>query len=102
MKKGDWFVLAGSLTATIPHSFFKEMASICNGTGVHFVLDTSGPALKELVQTQPFLIKPNEQELGELFDTKITTKQEALYYAKKLVEKGVKHVIVSMGGAGAL
>lgn len=102
MKKGDWFVLAGSLTETIPNSFFKEVASICNGNGVHFVLDTSGPSLKELVQTQPFLIKPNEQELGELFDTEITTKQEALYYAEKLVEKGVKHVIVSMGGAGAL
>ena len=51
---------------------------------------------------QPFLIKPNEQELGELFDTEIANKQQAQHYAKKLVEKGVEHVIVSMGGEGAL
>jgi len=51
---------------------------------------------------KPFLIKPNEQELGELFDTVIENKQQAHHYAKKLIEKGVEHVIVSMGGEGAL
>ena len=102
MAKGDWFVLAGSLTNSIPITLFEEIATICTNKGIRFVLDTSGPALKELIHTKPFLIKPNEEELGELFDTKITTKQEALYYAKKLVEKGVQHVVVSMGGEGAL
>ena len=102
MKKGDWFVLAGSLTNSIPITLFEEMATVCTNKGIRFVLDTSGPALEELIHTKPFLIKPNEEELGELFNTKITTKQEAFYYAKKLVEKGVQHVVVSMGGEGAL
>ena len=102
MEQGDWFVLAGSLTNSIPITFFEEMATICTTKGIRFVLDTSGPALKELIHTKPFLIKPNEVELGELFNTEITTKQEAFYYAKKLVEKGVQHVVVSMGGEGAL
>lgn len=102
LKKGDWFVLAGSLPESIPQTFFMEIASICNDQNVHFVLDTSGPALKELVLTQPFLIKPNEHELGELFDTIIANKQEACHYAKRLVNQGVQHVIVSMGEEGAL
>jgi 1-phosphofructokinase len=102
MKNGDWFVLAGRLPESIAQSFFKDIATICNDNGVRFILDTSGSALKELIDMKPFLIKPNEQELGELFDTVIENKQEAHYYAKKLVDKGVQHVIVSMGGEGAL
>ena len=102
MEKGDWFVLAGSLSSSIPITYFRKIATICTNKGIRFVLDTSGPALKELIDTKPFLIKPNEEELGELFNTEITTKQEAFYYAKKLVEKGVQHVVVSMGGEGAL
>lgn len=102
MKQGDWFVLAGSLPDSIPSAYFIELAEICKRQNVRFVLDTSGPALKELVKTQPFLIKPNEEELGELFGIEITGKQEAYVYAKKLVGIGVRHVIVSMGGEGAL
>lgn len=102
LKKGDWFVLAGSLPESIPQTFFMEIASICYEQDVHFVLDTSGPALKDLVNTQPFLIKPNEHELGELFDTTITNKQDACHYAKKLVNQGVQNVIVSMGKKGAI
>lgn len=102
MEKGDWFVLAGSLPASIPTSFFEQLAKICEMNGVRFVLDTSGPALKALIHTKPFLVKPNEEELGELFDTNITTKAEAFHYAKKLVALGVQHVVVSMGGEGAL
>ncbi|WP_019415577.1 1-phosphofructokinase [Paenisporosarcina sp. TG20] len=102
MKQGDWFVLAGSLPESIPDTFFMEIASTCNDKDVHFVLDTSGPALKKLVLKKPFLIKPNEHELGELFETIITTKEEACHYAKKLVDIGVQNVVVSMGKEGAL
>lgn len=102
MEENDWFVLAGSLPEEIPVSFFEEMASICREKGVRFVLDTSGPALKELKHTQAFLMKPNEEELGELFNTTIQTKEEAFHYAKKLVALGVENVVISLGGDGAL
>lgn len=102
MKKGDWFILAGSLPNSIPDSYFLALAEICRETGVHFVLDTSGPALKKLTKVPCFLIKPNLEELGELFDTEITDIKDAHYYAKRLLENGIKHVIVSMGGDGAL
>lgn len=102
MEKGDWLVLAGSLPAEIPLSYFSEIAERCSERQIRFVLDTSGPALKELVKFSPFLIKPNIHELGELFDAAISTKAEALHYAKKLAAGGVENVIVSMGGDGAL
>lgn len=102
MKEGDWFVLAGSLSESMPISFFEQLAKTCESNDIHFVLDTSGPALKKLIHMKPFLMKPNAEELGELFDTQIKTKQEALYYARKLVALGVQHVVVSMGGEGAL
>jgi 1-phosphofructokinase len=102
MKQGDWFVLAGTLPDSIPIAFFKEIAQFCKTKGVRLVLDTSGPALKELIALQPFLIKPNEHELGELFGIVISDKSDAYSYAKKLVEKGVQNVVVSMGADGAL
>jgi len=102
MEKGDWFVLAGRLTESIPISFFQELASICEKNEIQFVLDTSGPALKALVRQKTVLIKPNLEELGELFDAEINTKQEAAQYARLLVDLGVEHVIISMGGEGAL
>lgn len=102
MAKGDWFVLAGSLPASVPIQFFKDLAVRCKERGIHFVLDTSGPALKGLLDMEPFLIKPNEHELGEIFGVEITTQAQAFHYASLLVDKGVEYVIVSMGGKGAI
>ena len=102
MGEGDWFVLAGSLPGSIAPAYFLELAKICEANQVHFVLDTSGPALKSLLVAPVFLVKPNQQELGELFDVKINTVAEAFQYARKLVERNTEHVVVSMGGEGAL
>ena len=102
MRVGDWFILAGSLPGSIDSAYFLELAKICAVNQVHFVLDTSGPALKSLLAAPVFLVKPNQQELGELFDVKISTVAEAFRYAKKLVDQDTDHVIISMGGEGAL
>ncbi|TWT25925.1 1-phosphofructokinase [Planomicrobium sp. CPCC 101110] len=102
MEKGDWFVLAGTLPDSIPMDFYREVAVICQAKGIRLVLDTSGPALKELIALNPFLIKPNEHELGEMFGVVVSDKSDAYSYAKKLVQNGVENVVVSMGGEGAL
>lgn len=102
MTQGDWFILAGSLPDSIPSAYFIELAEICKRQNVHFVLDTSGPGLKELLPTEPFLIKPNLQELGELFGVEISGWESAYVHAKKLAGSGIQHVIVSMGADGAL
>lgn len=102
MEAGDWFILAGSLPSTIPVSYFKELAEICRSKDIRFVLDTSGSAFKEMLSVQPFLIKPNMEELGECFGTDISSVEEAHRYAKRLVSEGTGYVIVSMGAEGAL
>lgn len=102
MQDGDWLILAGSLPASVPEAYFIDLAQTCRNRGIKFVLDTSGPAFPKLIGHAPFLIKPNQHELGELVGRKISNMQEAAYYAKKLVDTGIQHVIVSMGGAGAL
>lgn len=102
MQPGDWFVLAGSLPGSISSDYFMELAELCKKQEVRFVLDTSGPALRDLVATAPFLIKPNLEELGELFDAEIEGPTEALPYASQLIDMGIANVIISMGGDGAL
>ncbi|WP_042220499.1 1-phosphofructokinase [Oceanobacillus manasiensis] len=102
LTKKDWLVLAGSLPNSIKIEDYRRILATCRENNVPFVLDTSGPALKELIKEKPFLIKPNEHELGELFNVTINSKQDAIIYAKKLVESGIQNVIVSMGGEGAI
>lgn len=102
LSKGDSFLLAGSLPASIPFSFFEKIAKVCDEREVHFIVDSSGPQFKKLIEYKPFLIKPNQDELAELFNTSIETQEEVVMYAKKLIAKGVSNVIVSLGGSGAI
>ncbi|ANU23259.1 1-phosphofructokinase [Planococcus donghaensis] len=102
MNEYDWFVLAGSLPSTIGPDYFLELATICQTKNIRFVLDTSGPMLNSILTTPVFLVKPNQQELGELFDVDITNLTDVYHYARKLVDSGTEHVVVSMGGDGAM
>ncbi|TMN23210.1 1-phosphofructokinase [Lentibacillus cibarius] len=102
LQQGDTFVLAGRIPNSIPDAFLDKVGELCQSRGVHFVVDTSGPRLKKLAKQQPFLMKPNQEELGEMFDTTIHDRHEAHACAEQLVAQGITNVIVSMGGAGAL
>ena len=102
LQEDDYLVVAGSIPKTIPASFYKEMAERCYENNAHFIADTSGKALEELVGLRTFLLKPNHHELGDLFNTTIETQDDAIHYAQKLVDQGAEHVIVSMGGQGAI
>lgn len=102
LSENDWFVLSGSLPDHIPRDFYHSIAQKCKEKGAKFILDTSGANLKSLIKTKPFLMKPNGKELGELFDTAISNQNEAIFYAKKLIERGVTYVIVSLGSKGAV
>ncbi|WP_422123256.1 1-phosphofructokinase [Planococcus sp. X10-3] len=102
IKPGDWFVLSGSIPEELPLSYFQTLAETCQAAGGHFVLDTSGKALPALINSKPFLIKPNTEELGDLFQTKIADKQHAAECAFELTAQGVENVIVSMGAEGAI
>ncbi|KGX92877.1 phosphofructokinase [Pontibacillus halophilus JSM 076056 = DSM 19796] len=102
LSAGDYLVVAGSIPKAVDDKFYNQLASICEANKIQFVADTSGKALKDLIGTKTFLLKPNHHELGHLFETAVNTKDDAIYYGRKLVEQGAQHVIVSMGGAGAI
>ncbi|HLR59122.1 MAG TPA: 1-phosphofructokinase [Pseudogracilibacillus sp.] len=102
LSEKDWFVLARSLPNHISHDFYQSIAQTCKEKGAKFILDTSGANLKSLIKTKPFLMKPNGEELGEIFDIAISNQNEAIFYAKKLIERGVTYVIVSLGSKGAV
>ncbi|MGR9048876.1 1-phosphofructokinase [Halobacillus faecis] len=102
LSNRDTLVLAGSLPSSLPSDFYITMASICAENGVKVVADTSGKALEQILGHPLFLLKPNHHELGELFNVDIDTKEKAAQYGRKLIDQGVEHVIVSMGGKGAV
>jgi 1-phosphofructokinase len=102
LTKEDYFVLAGSFPSSISLDFYQSLAALCQDKKVPFVIDVSGTALKEVLKYKPFLIKPNQHELGELVGSTISSKEEAVTYAKELLTYGLRNVIVSMGGEGAV
>lgn len=102
LTEGDVVVLAGSIPSSLPHNTYERIAEVCQEQGVRVVLDISGEALKKAADMKPFLMKPNHHELGEMFETSISSAAEAIPYGKKLLEQGAEHVIVSMAGDGAL
>lgn len=102
MKAGDCLVLAGSIPNSMPESIYKDMMAIVVKNGVEVIVDATGELLMQVLSYKPFLIKPNNHELGALFGVKITEREEVVPYAKKLQEAGARNVLVSMAGKGAV
>lgn len=102
MNEGDYLVLAGSIPQSIADDFYGDIAKKCLPKGIKVVIDTTGTALIKTFPYKPFLIKPNHHELGDLFQTKVESMEDAVFYGKKLLNEGVQNVIVSMAGEGAI
>jgi 1-phosphofructokinase len=98
----DMLVLAGSIPTTLPKTTYEELVKVCKESDAEFVVDAEGELLKNVLPYHPFLIKPNHHELGELFDTTISSCEEVIPYGKKLIEMGAKNVIVSLSEKGAV
>lgn len=102
LKEGDALVLSGSLPDSLPKTFYHDLTHQLHSNGVKIIVDTSGEALKMAVKAKPFLIKPNHEELSQLFGVPVDSERTAIPLAVKLHEDGISNVIVSMGGDGAL
>jgi 1-phosphofructokinase len=102
LNQDDFLILAGSIPATLPETTYEELVRICKENGAKFVVDAEGDLLTNVLQYRPFLIKPNHHELGELFDVVISTPEEVIPYAKKLIALGAQNVIVSLANQGAV
>ena len=102
LKKGDTLVLAGSIPNTLPSDIYEKIMELLSETGVRFVVDATKDLLLNSLKYLPFLIKPNNDELGEIFGVKIDTPEDAILYAGKLRKMGAVNVLVSMGKNGAV
>ncbi|WP_195986416.1 1-phosphofructokinase [Clostridium sp. D53t1_180928_C8] len=102
LTEGDILVLAGSVPKTMPTDVYERIMERLQEKNVKFIVDTTGESLLKVLKYNPFLIKPNHHELGELFGVKLNNKEEVIDYAKKLKEMGAQNVIISMAGDGAV
>ena len=102
LVEGDTLVLAGSIPKTLPDDIYQRIMARLDGKGIRIVVDAEKNLLLNVLQYHPFLIKPNNHELGDMFGVKLTTDEEIITYAKKLQEKGAQNVLISMAGDGAI
>lgn len=102
LGEGDVLVLSGSIPASISDTIYEEIMERLYGKGVRILVDATKDLLMNVLAYRPFLIKPNNHELGELFGTVLTEDEEIVHYAKALQERGAVNVLVSMAGDGAI
>ena len=102
LGKGDTLVLAGSIPKTLPDDIYERIMERLDGRGIRIVVDAEKKLLLNVLKYHPFLIKPNNHELGDMFGVTLKTDEEIVTYAKKLQEKGATNVLISMAGDGAI
>ena len=102
LKESDILVLAGSIPSVMPDSMYMDIMKYTSGKNIKVVVDATRDLLVNVLQYHPFLVKPNNHELGEIFGVTLTTKDSVVPYARKLMEMGAVNVLVSMAGEGAV
>lgn len=102
LKNGDILVLAGSIPTVMPDSMYMDIMKYLKGRNIKIVVDATKDLLVNVLEYKPFLIKPNNHELGEIFGVELKTRDEVVEYAKRLQKMGAVNVLVSMAGEGAV
>ena len=102
LKDGDMLVLAGSIPASLPEDIYEKIMERLQKKDIQIVVDATKDLLLNVLKYHPFLIKPNNHELGEMFGIVLEGNDQIIEYAKKLQEKGARNVLVSMAGDGAV
>lgn len=102
IKDGDTIVIAGNVPNTMPDDVYERILERIKGKKVRIVVDATKKLLLNSLKYKPFLIKPNRQELSEIFETEISTEADIEKYAKELQKMGAQNVLISLGGDGAM
>lgn len=102
LREGDVLVLSGSIPKTIDDDIYENIMERLDGKGVLIAVDAEKNLLLNVLQYHPFLIKPNNHELGAMFGVTLKTEEEIICHAKKLQERGARNVLISMAGDGAV
>ena len=103
LQEGDILDLSGSIPSTLPNDVYEQIMQRVAGKGIKVVVDATGELVLRVLKYHPFLVKPNHEELGELFGLPpLKSEAEIRYCAKKLQELGACNVLVSRGSQGAI
>lgn len=102
IRDSDVVTISGSIPRGLKKDIYGRMITIAKAMGKIVLLDSSGDTLKSGITAGPNLVKPNQDEIEQLFDTKINSLKEVVTYAKKIREMGVENVVISLGKEGAL
>ena len=102
LRDGDILVLAGSIPTVMPDSMYMDIMKHLRDKNLMIAVDATGDLLVNVLKYHPFLIKPNNHELGEIFGEELVSKADVARCAKQLQERGARNVLVSMAGDGAV
>ena len=99
---GDILILSGSIPSCLDEKLYEKIMERVNSKDIKVVVDATKNLLLNVLKYRPFLIKPNNHELAEMFDVELKSTEDVIFYARKLKEMGARNVLISMGGDGAL
>lgn len=99
---GDSLILAGSIPASLPSDIYERILERLSGKNINVVVDATKDLLLNVLKYKPFLIKPNNHELGEMFGMELKTDEDIEKYARRLQDMGAVNVLISMAGDGAM
>ena len=99
---GDSLILAGSIPASLPSDIYERILHRLSGKNIRVVVDATKDLLLNVLKYKPFLIKPNNHELGEMFGMELKTDEDIEKYARRLQDMGAVNVLISMAGDGAM
>lgn len=102
LSSGDVLVISGSIPNTMPDDIYERIMERLAGCGIRIVVDAARELLTNVLPYRPWLIKPNNHELGEIYGVELKTRASVVPYAKSLQERGAANVLVSMAGEGAV
>ena len=102
LTEKDTLILAGSIPSSLPSDMYELIMERLQHKNIRIVVDATKDLLTRVLPYKPFLIKPNNHELSEIFGRLLSTKEDLVEAAKALQEKGAQHVLISMAGDGAI
>lgn len=102
IKQSNIITISGSTPKGVSKDIYGQMVSLAKEFGKKVLLDTSGELLKRGIKSRPTMVKPNKDEIEQLFDIKLKGIEDVITYAKKIFDFGIPYVVVSLGDHGAL
>lgn len=102
IKDGDYLVLAGSIPKSVPNDIYEKIMERFYERDIRIIVDATKELLLNILKYKPFLIKPNNYELGEIFGVECKSEEDIIMYGIKLQEMGARNVLISRAGDGAI